>query len=147
MVNSGKLFGTYSHNVDSKGRLMLPKKLQCQQGEVLFLVRGYEGCIEIHTEESFNKLFELVNSLQQTQRSARLHTRLTIGQSIDTVVDGQGRIQIPSRLLQAYGITKEVYLIGAITHYELWDKAKFDQYVKNNEDTFEDNAQTLLGGD
>ena len=147
MVKSGKFFGTYSHSLDTKGRLMLPKKLQCSAGEVLFLIRGYEGCIEIHTQESFDKLFDAVSKLPSTQRGSRLHTRLTIGQTIDTTVDNQGRIQIPLRMLQTFGLSKEVYLIGAITHFELWDRSKFDEYVANNEGIFEDNAQTLLEGE
>ena len=143
MVKSGICFGTFQHNLDAKNRLMLPKRLNCEPETVLFLVHGYEGCLELHTEESFMEKIDQAKKLPSNLRESRLHTRMTVGNSLDVRVDAQGRIVIPSLFVTKYELGKEVYLIGAIDHYEIWDKTKWEQYESDHKDDFEDNAQGL----
>lgn len=143
MEESGNLFGTFAHNLDPKGRLMLPKKLGLVPGTTLYLMRGYDGCFEIHQEESFQKQMKLAKELTFTKKNARLHARLTIGSSTEVKVDNQGRIQIPTLWVNKYNLKKEVYLVGMLDHFELWDKETWDHYEATNEELFEENAQSL----
>lgn len=126
---------------------MLPKKLGFAPGTTLFLMRGYDGCLELHTEESFEKHVETVSKLSLTKSNARLHSRLTIGSGVDVKVDNQGRIQIPAFLMGKYHLQRETYLIGVYDHIEIWDKVLWDEYESSNEGEFEKNAQSLLSED
>ena len=58
-------------------------------------------------------------------------------------MDAQGRLQIPARLLAKEGLSKDVTIVGAIDHLELWDRQKWNEYYENAYDEDEKNAEGL----
>ena len=47
------------------------------------------------------------------------------------------------QLLQKYKIGKEVIVIGALNHIEVWNKADYETYEKSADSSFEDIAEEL----
>jgi len=39
------LMGEFQHNIDAKGRLIVPSKLREELGEKFVLTRGLDGCL------------------------------------------------------------------------------------------------------
>ena len=37
--------GEFRHNIDAKGRLIIPSKLREQCGESVVITRGFDGCL------------------------------------------------------------------------------------------------------
>lgn len=58
----------------------------------------------------------------------RLYLQL-MQNTVETPVDGQGRISLPQRLLELVGITEEVRFVGAGEVIEVWDPARYEDYV------------------
>lgn len=52
-------------------------------------------------------------------------------------LDGQGRISVPSRLVEAAGIGREVLFVGAGDVIEMWDPDRYETYVGESEADFE----------
>ena len=49
--------------------------------------------------------------------------------TVETPVDGQGRISVPQRLLELVGIEGEVTFVGAGEVIEMWDPGRYEKYV------------------
>lgn len=49
--------------------------------------------------------------------------------TVETPVDGQGRISVPQRLLELVGIMGEVKFVGAGEVIEMWDPVRYEEYV------------------
>lgn len=48
--------GEYHHNLDTKGRLIIPAKFRNQMGDKIIFTRGMEGCIFGYSEEEWKKI-------------------------------------------------------------------------------------------
>ena len=49
----------------------------------------------------------------------------------DSKLDSQGRIIVPTNLLTYAGIEKEVTVIGAGDHIEIWNTNNWNEYFEN----------------
>ena len=52
------LLGEFNHNIDEKGRLIIPAKLREDLGDSFVICNGLEGCLFVYSqEESLNATF------------------------------------------------------------------------------------------
>ena len=49
-------FGSYSHSLDDKNRLMIPSKMRESLSSKLFMMRGFDGAISVYEQDAFNAL-------------------------------------------------------------------------------------------
>ena len=45
--------GEYAHNIDRKGRLIMPAKFREELGEHVVVNRGLDGCLYVYTVEQW----------------------------------------------------------------------------------------------
>lgn len=146
MVESGRFmifFGYYEHTLDDKGRLVIPSKMRSQLSNVVYIMKGYDGALSIYHESTFAKLAAKVEEESFTRKSARDFIRISLSSTQEMEIDKQGRVQIPSLLLNKYNIGKEVVVIGAGDHIEVWNKAKYEEYEEAADKDYEINAEKL----
>ncbi|MCF0116546.1 MAG: division/cell wall cluster transcriptional repressor MraZ [Bacilli bacterium] len=136
-------FGSYEHSLDAKGRLVIPSKYRNQLGTRVYITKGFDGCLSIYSETDFQKILESFASLSYNQASSRAHVRANISSTDEVEIDAQGRLQIPAKLLLREGFNKEVTIVGAIDHLELWDRQKWNEYYDNAYNEDESNAESL----
>ena len=139
-------FGYYEHSLDDKGRLMIPSKLRedLPAASPLFVIKGYEGCLSIYNQDTFNKLCERVEKLPYESRNARSYIRNLLGSVVQLNVDRLGRIQIPTSVLERYHISRQVVVLGVGDHFEIWDQISYQQYEEDNDHNFEDVSELLV---
>ena len=58
-------------------------------------------------------------------------------------LDKLGRAVIPNSLLSKYNISKEVMVLGAGDHIEVWDAKAYKEYESSAESNFEEIAENL----
>lgn len=136
-------FGSYSHTLDNKGRLMIPAKLRNEAGGRLYILKGYEGSLSVYKEADFLNLTAALEDLSYNQRDTRDVQRITLASVVELEVDAQGRIQLPSKLLGDYKISRSVVVVGVINHFEIWDAVAWENYLKQNEKDYEAKAEKL----
>ena len=56
--------GEYNHNLDSKGRIIIPAKFRDELEGTFILTRGLDGCLTIYSLDKWEKIFEEINTLQ-----------------------------------------------------------------------------------
>lgn len=151
MVDSGNkwekvgimFIGEYSHNLDAKGRLIIPNKFREELHASFILTRGLDGCLTIYSIDQWKKIFEEINKLPNTKEAARQYVRVLTSNATECILDSQGRILIPSNLSKAVGIKKECIIVGANDHIEIWNKDSWNAYFEEASKNFEEVAENL----
>lgn len=120
------LIGEFACTIDNvKGRLNFPAKLREEMGERFILSRGSgDRCINAHSAEAFQLLSDRLKQYPVSQ--AKMLRRYLFSGAAEAEPDKQGRIIIPQNLREFAGLEKDVVIIGADDHCEIWDKAEYD---------------------
>ena len=137
-------FGSFVHFLDDKNRLVIPSKMRGQIGEKLFILKGYDGCLALYPEQSFNEYMSQLADFSFLDKDSRDVTRIALSSVSELEVDKASRIQIPTALVNKYQIGHEVVVVGMFDHIEVWAKARWDEYVKENEAAYEAKSEQLL---
>lgn len=119
--------GQSNHNLDAKGRLIIPARLREGLGVSFVLCQGMDHNIYAYPEKEWDKFSEKLNELPISDINARKFKRFFQGSANECEVDGQFRIVIPQNLREWAGIEKEVVLVGNGAIAEIWDKAAWDR--------------------
>ena len=62
------LKGEYSHNIDAKGRLIIPAKFRDDLGEHFVITKGMENCLYVYPEDEWNTFEEKLNAFPSVLR-------------------------------------------------------------------------------
>ena len=133
------LMGEFHHNIDDKGRLIIPSKFRYELGEKFVVTRGLENCLFVYSLEEWSKIVSRLKTLPFTNQDARNFTRFFLSGAVECEFDRQGRINITSPLVRYAGLTKECVIIGAS---ESWEK-----FFTDNEVAVADMAENLFKAD
>ncbi len=122
--------GEYDHNLDDRARVTLPRKIrQKLTGTELVLARGYEGCIFGFDKESWEREAGKHLDTPVTDEKGRQVRRFLFAGAQKVDIDKLGRILLPAQLKEHGLIVREVKVIGAGDHFEIWDSARWIQYA------------------
>ena len=138
--------GEFHHNIDEKGRLIIPSKFRSELGETFIITKGLDKCLFIYSMNEWNKIIEKLSTLQFTKKNVRAFERAFIGGASTIEFDRQGRINITSPLVQYANINKECVIIGVCERLEIWSKEEFEKYMKENEESLEEITEDLFDG-
>ncbi len=120
--------GASSLSLDAKGRLSVPTRhrdvLAATASSQLAITKHPHGCLMVFPRPEWEKFRE---RLAQLPMSAQCWKRIFLGNAMDVDMDGTGRVLISPELRAAAGLTKEAVLLGMGNHFELWDKATYDE--------------------
>jgi len=136
--------GEFHHNIDDKGRLVIPNKFRNELGNQFVLARGLEKCLYVYSLSEWNKLVSKLNTLPFTKKDARTFTRTFFSGATECEFDKQGRINITSPLVNYAGISKECMIIGANDRIEIWSEQSWNDFMDINSEKLEDIAENLF---
>ena len=149
MENSGAkwviimFMGEYHHNIDEKGRLIIPSKIRYELGENFVITRGLDNCLFIYPKDEWNNIINKYKELPNT-KDARNFMRFFLSGASNLEFDKQGRINIPSPLIRYADLTKECVVIGVNDRLEVWSKERWENFTLENEDNLSDIADKLF---
>lgn len=135
--------GEYRHTLDAKGRLIIPSRFREELKESFVVTRGLDGCLTIYTQEQWQRVFEQLRRLPNTKRETRLYIHMLTSKAIECSPDSQGRILLPSTLLEEAKIEKECVIVGVADHVEIWAKERWEDYYSEASESFEEIAEAL----
>ena len=141
------LMGEFHHNIDDKGRLIIPSKFRYELGEKFVITRGLEKCLFVYSLTEWEKIVKRLRSLPFTNKDARNFTRFFLSGAAECEFDKQGRINITSPLVRYAGLTKECVIIGANDRLEIWSEDSWCNFFEENEDSLADIAENLFKAD
>lgn len=121
--------GEYSHNLDDKGRLAIPKKFRTALAKGAVITRGLDDCLFLYTKAEWKRLAEKLANLPFSQANARAFARLMLAGAMDVALDKQGRVVLPEYLRSYAGLSKATIVAGLYNRLEIWDQSKWSTYT------------------
>lgn len=148
------LIGRYQTTMDEKGRFVLPAKLRAVVGPSqknllegdLVLTKGLEGCLSIYPESEWEEIQRRLSSLSFTQKDFRFFSRRFYSAAAVVTPDKNGRILIPSHLIEEARLKKDLLIIGLNRWIEIWNPDLFEYIMEQSAGSYEDTAERLLSG-
>ena len=137
------LMGEYQHNMDGKGRVIIPAKFRDELGDNFVATRGLDNCLFVYPMQEWSILEEKLSSLPLTSKNARTFARFFFSGATECKLDKQGRMSIPSNLRDYASLKKELVIIGLSSRIELWAKENWNKYMEDAEDSSEDIAAAM----
>lgn len=139
--------GQYQHNIDDKGRLVLPTKYRDKIGKGSIITIGFEGCLTIYPESEYLKTQEDLRKMPMTNRNVRNYLRVFEGSASEAEFDKQGRIKIPAHLIRHAHLEKECVIVGLNSIIEVWALDRWKEIEENGKNSFEELAENISGYD
>ncbi|TVP83442.1 MAG: transcriptional regulator MraZ [Alkalicoccus sp.] len=136
--------GEFEHQLDSKGRIIIPSKFRNNLGASFVVTRGMDKCLFVYPLNEWEKLESKLQELPFTKKDARAFTRFFFSGASECELDKQNRINIPPVLRKHAGIEKECVIIGVSSRVEIWDKNEWENYVENSTESFAEIAEGLF---
>ena len=136
--------GEYQHSLDAKGRLTIPAKFREQLGDGAIITRLLDHCLFLFPSSEWDVLENKLKSLPLTKNDARQFVRFLFSGATDCELDKQGRIMLPQNLREYAGIDKDAYVIGVASRIEIWSRDKWESYVQDAEESFDEIAENIV---
>jgi len=132
--------GHFQHNLDDKGRLMIPARFRESLEGGAYITQGFDKCLMVMTDAYFKQVYERINAMSITDPAARLLRRLILSSAYQVEVDKAGRILLPQNLRQFLALNGEAMVVGQGEYFEIWTPAEWGRQMQTLQDA-EANAQ------
>ncbi|MBQ9472690.1 MAG: division/cell wall cluster transcriptional repressor MraZ [Ruminococcus sp.] len=134
--------GTSDHNLDSKGRVILPSEFRAELGESFYITMGFNRCVQVMSEDEFDRLRSQIRELPADKALSLQYLLISPAKSVTP--NSQGRVMIPQKLREDAGLSGEVTVVGMDSRIEIWDKAEFDRFMERQKQASLQEALELL---
>ena len=127
--------GQFQHNLDDKGRLMIPARYRDLLAAGAFITQGFDKCLMVMTDSYFKDVYERINNMNMADASARMLRRLILSNAYPVEVDKIGRILVPQNLREFLGIASgELTVAGQGDYFEVWTPADWKMQMDKLQD-------------
>jgi MraZ protein len=130
-VQHAILYGEHELMLDEKNRLLVPSEIRKslvpeRDGEAFFLVVGQNRKPWLYTEKYYEHLVSSGEQQLMPNENVLAFNQYFFAMASRAECDKAGRILIPEKTLQRTGTKREVTLIGARDHLEIWNRTDWE---------------------
>lgn len=144
---SNMLLGEFHHNIDDKGRLVIPTKFREELGDEFIVAKGIEKCLCIYSLEKWIDIVKKLDKLIFTKKINRSFKRIFYSGATNCSFDKSGRISITSMLIDYACIKDKCTIIGVNDHIEVWSDELYQMFLDENENIISEISEGLFEGD
>lgn len=139
------IWGYHEHNIDDKGRIILPQSMRAALGAEIVCMPGPDGHVRCYPKETWTRFADeaIGTDLADELNPDSILLQQVFGNCDHISPDPQSRLTIP-RHLRRHGNLKEMALIaivGAGNRLELWN---LDTWENRNKVTMEQVSRAAL---
>lgn len=141
--------GEYEATLDAKGRFLLPagfkKQLQEEASSQFVINRGFEKCLTLYPQQSWEPIFSEISKLNDFDPKVREFRRYFLNGATQLELDSAGRLLLPKNLAEHAGLERDIVLVSAVNKIEIWDKSKYKQFFETfTPQSFSDLANEVM---
>ena len=134
--------GQFQHNLDDKGRLMIPARFRELLEGGAFITQGFDKCLMVMTTEYFKEVYDRINAMNLADPTARLLRRLILANAYPVEVDKVGRVLMPQNLRTVLGVESgELIVAGQGDYFEVWTPAEWKTQMDQLQDVEANNQR------
>jgi MraZ protein len=133
--------GSYQHNLDDKGRLMIPARFRETLDGGAYITQGFDRCLMVMTGEYFRQVINNLNTLSLTDPTARLLRRMVMATAFQVEIDKVGRVLVPQSLREFAGLNGEAVVAGQGEYFEVWSPTEWGKQLEQMQDTERNNQR------
>lgn len=133
--------GKYYHKLEPNGRVMIPKNFR--QKESFVVTRGLDGSLFLFQAEDFEAEIQKLTARSFTKKINRDFIRLMTNEAQNLIPDRNGRVQLPTYLIDLAKFKKDIVFVGSMNRIEIWDQTIYHNYLAVIEADAENIAEKL----
>lgn len=139
-MSKAEFSGTYSHNIDPKGRVTIPAAYRSALGERFTMGLNNEfNALALYPEEKWREMSDQLNRIPDTDVRGMNYVRLIKAFSYPgQELDAQGRLLLPQTLRQKAGMDRAICFVGVGRTLEIWDEARFIAETARAEENYDE---------
>ena len=138
------LRGNYTARIDSKGRLKVPttfrRFIEETHGTEFYVTSLTGECVRLYPLPEWVSIEQRLALLPSMDPSRRKFLDRTNYYGQQSPMDGQGRVLIHPLLRKSAGVVGDVAVLGYLTYLEIWELERFEQRLRSDPYTEEDEA-------
>ncbi len=132
----------FQHNLDDKGRLMIPARFRELLEGGAYITQGFDKCLMVMTATYFGQVYKSIEVMSLADPTARFLRRLILSNAYPVVADRVGRILVPQNLRTFLGIENgELIVAGQGEYFEVWTPALWAEQMAQLQDTEANNSR------
>jgi MraZ protein len=118
--------GHYEYALDAKNRLNMPPPFRAAFSGGMVLAKWLEPCMAIWTPAGFERFTDsFLAELNPVSSKRRKLVSYFAGSSFDAELDAAGRVTLRPSLKELASIERDVVVVGALDHVEVWDRERW----------------------
>lgn len=133
--------GQFQHNLDDKGRLMIPARFRELLVGGAFITQGFDKCLMVMAETHFKQVYDRIEAMNLADPGTRSLRRLLLSNAYPVEVDKVGRILVPQNLRTFLQIEGEAIVAGQGEYFEVWKPAEWNVQMALLQDTEANNQR------
>ncbi|MCI0555873.1 MAG: division/cell wall cluster transcriptional repressor MraZ [Anaerolineae bacterium] len=126
--------GQFQHNLDDKGRLMIPARFRELLAAGAFITQGFDRCLMVMTDMYFKQVYDRISAMNLADPNTRLLRRFILSNAYPVEIDKVGRILVPQNLRQGIMLESEAIVAGQGEYFEVWTPAEWNAQMAQLQD-------------
>ena len=126
------LSGEFKHSIDPKNRLFIPAKhreeLTYEADSFMVTKSIRENCLKVYSMVEWEAYISPITKMERKDSERIL--RALHRDAAQVTPDSQGRIVLPTALIEYAGITKGAVIVGCGTYGEIWAEESYAAMVE-----------------
>ncbi len=124
---------THENKLDKKGRVSVPASFRSYLTSM-----GYNGIvcypsfnnssIEACAQSRIEKISDSIDSLNPFEEKRDIFATSVLADSVSLQFDGEGRVSIPSKLLEHAKIKQNILFVGQGKTFQIWEPKLFEKF-------------------
>lgn len=138
----------YINKVDKKGRTSVPAGyrsiLTAESFNGVVVYPSFRNqCIEACGLSRIKELSKIIENLDPYSDERDAFEAVILSESMQLQFDGEGRVVLPSHLMQTAKITDQACFVGKGVVFEIWQPKLFEEYLKSAKELARNNRFIL----
>ena len=126
--------GQFQHNLDEKGRLMIPARFRELLAAGAFISQGFDRCLMVMTDMYFRQVYDRISAMNLADPNTRLLRRFILSNAYPIEIDKVGRILVPQNLRQGILLESEAIVAGQGEYFEVWTPEEWNAQMAQLQD-------------